>query len=53
MRGGLDLQIARAAGKARIGEVAAGVRRFIAMMLAIVFAIYFVPDIALYIPFRM
>lgn len=50
---GLNLYVVQAVGKARMGEVAAGVWPFILMMLATVFAIYFVPDIALYIPFKL
>ena len=33
--------------------MAAGVWPFILMMLATVFAIYFLPDIAMYIPFKL
>ncbi len=36
-----------------MGEVAAGVWPFILMILASVFAIYFLPDIALYVPFKL
>lgn len=38
---------------APIGEVASGVWPFIIMMLATVFAIYFLPDIAMYIPLKL
>ncbi len=50
---GLNLYVVQAVGKARMGEVAAGVWPFILMMLATVFAIYFMPDIALYVPFKL
>ncbi|UCH74230.1 MAG: TRAP transporter large permease [Rhodospirillales bacterium] len=50
---GLNLYVVQAVGRARMGEVASGVWPFIIMMLATVFAIYFAPDIALYIPFRL
>jgi len=50
---GLNLYVVQAVGKARMGEVASGVWPFILMMLATVFAIYFLPDIAMYIPFKL
>jgi C4-dicarboxylate transporter DctM subunit len=50
---GLNLFVIQAVGRARIGEVAAGVWPFILMMLATVAAIYWLPDIALYIPFKL
>lgn len=50
---GLNLFVIQAVAKARLGEVAAGVWPFILIMLASVFAVYFLPDIALYIPFKM
>ncbi|WP_259783215.1 TRAP transporter large permease [Aestuariispira ectoiniformans] len=50
---GLNLFVIQAVAKARLGEVAAGVWPFILIMLASVLAIYFLPDIALYIPFKM
>jgi len=50
---GLNLYVVQAVGRAKMGEVASGVWPFILMMLATVFAIYFLPDIALYIPFRL
>lgn len=36
-----------------MGEVASGVWPFIPMLLATVFAIYFPPDIAMYIPLKL
>ena len=50
---GLNLFVIQAVGKADITEVIAGVYPFIFIMFAAVIAIYFVPDIALYIPFKM
>jgi C4-dicarboxylate transporter DctM subunit len=50
---GLNLFVIQAVGKAEIGEVVAGVWPFILIMLAAVLAIYWLPDIALYIPFKL
>lgn len=50
---GLNLYVVQAVGRARMAEVASGVWPFILMMLATVFAIYFLPDIALFVPFGM
>lgn len=50
---GLNLYVIQAVGKARLGEVASGVWPFILMMLGTVLAIYLLPDIALYIPFKL
>jgi tripartite ATP-independent transporter DctM subunit len=50
---GLNLFVIQAVGKADITEVIAGVYPFIFIMFAAVIAIYFIPDIALYIPFKM
>ncbi len=50
---GLNLFVIQAVGKADITEVIAGVYPFILLMFAAVICIYFVPDIAIYIPFKM
>ncbi len=50
---GLNLFVIQAVGRARMGEVVAGVWPFVAMMLLVVAAITAVPDIALYIPFKL
>ena len=50
---GLNLYIIQAVGRASMGEVAAGVWPFLALMLATVLIIYLLPDIALYIPFKL
>ncbi len=50
---GLNLFVIQAVGKAQITEVIAGVYPFIFIMFAAVVAIYFIPDIAIYIPFKM
>jgi C4-dicarboxylate transporter DctM subunit len=50
---GLNLYVIQAVGQARLGEVAAGVWPFLLLMLATVACIYFVPDIVLYIPFKL
>ena len=50
---GLNLFVIQAVGELRITEVLSGVWPFILMMFAAIVAIYFVPDIALYIPFRL
>jgi C4-dicarboxylate transporter DctM subunit len=48
---GLNLYVIQAVGKAGMGEVAAGVWPFILIMLATAALLYFVPNLALYIPF--
>ena len=50
---GLNLYVIQAVGRASMGEVAAGVWPFLALMLVTVFLIYLLPDIALYIPFKL
>lgn len=50
---GLNLYVIQAVGQARLGEVASGVWPFLVLMLATVACIYFVPDIVLYIPFKL
>lgn len=50
---GLNLYVIQAVGRAGMAEVASGVWPFILLMLATVAAIYALPDIALYIPFRL
>ena len=50
---GLNLYVIQAVGKAPMGEVAGGVWPFILLMLSTVVLIYVIPDIALYIPFRL
>ena len=50
---GLNLFVIQAVGEVRITEVLSGVWPFILMMFAAIIAVYFVPDIALYIPFRL
>ena len=50
---GLNLYVIQGVGKARMGEVAAGVWPFILLMLGTVLLLYLVPDIALYIPFKL
>jgi len=50
---GLNLFVIQAVADAPIAEVLRGVWPFIVIMFASVFAIYFVPDIALYIPFKL
>jgi len=50
---GLNLYVIQAVGKARMSEVAGGVWPFIVLMLGTVAAIYLMPDLALYIPFKM
>jgi len=50
---GLNLFVIQAVGKAEISEVVAGVWPFIIIMLAAVLVIYWLPDIALYIPFKL
>jgi len=50
---GLNLYVIQAVGKARMAEVAGGVWPFLALMLVAVAVIYFMPDVALYIPFKL
>lgn len=50
---GLNLFVIQAVADVPIAEVLRGVWPFILIMFAAVFAIYFVPDIALYIPFKL
>jgi C4-dicarboxylate transporter DctM subunit len=50
---GLNLYVIQAVGKARIGEVAAGVWPFLLLMLFTVLLCYVFPEIVLYIPFRL
>ncbi len=50
---GLNLFVIQAVGKAGMGDVARGVWPFIVIMLGTVALLYALPDLALYIPFRM
>lgn len=50
---GLNLFVIQAVGKADITEVIAGVYPFILIMFFAVISIYLIPDIAIYIPFKM
>ena len=50
---GLNLYVIQAVGRARMGEVAAGVWPFLLLMLLTVLLCYLLPDIVLYIPFRI
>ena len=50
---GLNLFVIQAVGKVSINDVLRGVWPFILMMFGSIIAIYFVPDIALYIPFKL
>ncbi len=50
---GLNLYIIQAIGKAPMGEVAAGVWPFLVLMLLTVLLCYLIPDLVLYIPFKL
>jgi C4-dicarboxylate transporter, DctM subunit len=50
---GLNLYVIQAVGRAGMGEVAAGVLPFLALMLLTVVAITAMPEIALYLPFLL
>ncbi len=50
---GLNLFVIQSIAKANLSEVVTGVWPFIVMMFVLVLAIYWVPDLALYIPFKM
>lgn len=50
---GLNLYVIQAVGKASMQEVARGVLPFLMLMLLTVLLIYLVPDLAMYIPFKL
>lgn len=50
---GLNLYVIQAVGQATMQEVAKGVWPFLALMLITVFLIYVIPDLAMYIPFKL
>ena len=50
---GLNLYVIQAVGKASMSEVARGVLPFLLLMLLTVVICYLIPDIVLYIPFKM
>ena len=50
---GLNLFVMQAVGRATLWEVSAGVWPFIVMMLASVIVLYFIPQLALFLPFAL
>jgi len=50
---GMNLFVIQAVGKVKLNEVVRGVWPFILIMFGTVLAIYLVPDIVLYIPFKL
>ncbi len=50
---GLNLYVIQAVAKAGLGEVARGVLPFLLLMLLTTLLLYLVPDLALYIPFKL
>jgi C4-dicarboxylate transporter DctM subunit len=50
---GLNLYVIQAVGDASMQEVSKGVWPFLALMILTVALIYFIPDIAMYIPFKL
>ncbi|MEM6305836.1 MAG: TRAP transporter large permease [Pseudomonadota bacterium] len=50
---GLNLYVIQAVARVALGEVARGVWPFLLLMLLTVAILYLVPDLALYIPFKM
>ena len=50
---GLNLYVIQSVAKAPLGDVSRGVLPFLALMLLTVVFLYLVPDLALYIPFKM
>jgi C4-dicarboxylate transporter DctM subunit len=50
---GLNLYVIQSVSGAPLGDVAKGVLPFLALMLFTVFVMYFWPDLALYIPFKL
>ena len=49
---GLNLYVIQSVARTSLGQVARGVWPFLLMMLATVVALYMVPDLGLYIPFK-
>jgi C4-dicarboxylate transporter DctM subunit len=50
---GLNIYVLQAIGKAKMEEIGKGVAPFVLIMMFAVLVIYFFPDIALYIPFKL
>ncbi len=50
---GLNLYVIQAVGKATLGEVASGVWPFLLLMFVAVILCYLIPDIVLYIPYKL
>ena len=50
---GLNLYVIQSVARAPLGEVAKGVLPFLALMILTVFVMYIIPDLALYIPFKL
>ncbi|MFK8079202.1 MAG: TRAP transporter large permease [Granulosicoccus sp.] len=50
---GLNLYVIQSVAKAPLGDVSRGVLPFLALMLLTVVVLFLVPDLALYIPFKM
>jgi C4-dicarboxylate transporter DctM subunit len=50
---GLNIYVLQSIGKASMSEIGKGVIPFVIIMMLTVLVIYFFPDIALYIPFKL
>jgi len=50
---GLNLYVIQAVARSRLGDVARGVTPFLLIMFGVAALIYIVPDLALYIPFKL
>lgn len=50
---GLNLYVIQSVAKSSLGEVSRGVLPFLVLMLMTVVLLYLIPDLALYIPFKM
>ena len=50
---GLNLYVIQSVAGAPLGEVAKGVLPFLALMILTVFVMYIIPELALYIPFKL
>ena len=50
---GLNLYVIQAVAKASMGDVARGALPFLALMMVCVVILYILPDLALYIPFKL
>jgi len=50
---GLNLYVIQSVARTRLSDVARGTVPFLLIMIALVFVLFFWPDLALYIPFKI